>query len=881
MGLALTLARRSLTAHPGRALFSILGVAVGIGTAVAVFTLDHGTVLSRTGRLEPGWGADLEVRPSAELADPKRELLALEGVAGVAAFFQNDVRVRALGQNDVRLRGLVSRPGDDPGTAETVRARLIGLEEGSGPSLGVYHVEQGQDLGPESSQDVLIGRALAERLGLAPLDEVWLAPPERSARSECVEGVIRRLEEPAPESGGSREALFRVGGILAPEGIGRRSQGEVVVVGYQAGRRLFADVFVESQFWLKRDGAVDLEELESRLARGFVFERNESKAVGQMADERAFRNGVRVAGLFALLLGLFVIFHTLSMSLVERVREVGSLFALSASRTQIARVFFAEALVIALAAGALGLAGGIGLAGLLLALGITTLGVQYHPVALVEIPWPAVLALVGLGVAIALLGSVYPILRVRGTDVVAALRGDEPGRRTLRHSFHLFSVFLLVAVVPAAFFQVVPVVGAADSTLVTTLCLGLIVLGLVVGVPLLVPGLVAAGTSRLARLCEPRFPLVGRLAARNLEQSPGRIGASISAVALVTAAFVGLKGMTASLAAETEVWGAHALADRLLVENLPDLELEELTAALHEQPEVLGVEAGDARAFPSFLLLGLRAGELARHGPLAAEPELVRVLEEDQGIVVSERLARQRGLARGDQVLVNTSGHGVQAFQVIAVSDAYGYFFHPDERAYGVIDAALLHRYFCVDIEHTSSIAVKLAPGSDRGVVEAALRARFPGLEPKVYDGPGLMWIMLRDLTTDFVLFDIILFLTALLAGLGVLNGQLLSAIERRKELGVLQALGTTRGQLAGVVLCEALVVGSTGGLLGCLVGLCLTPLLVATLRALSGLDLPLRTGGPWLAFALSAALALTVLAGLYPVWRANRMDAVRAVRTG
>src|SRR5262245_32398385 len=276
MGLALTLASRSLTTHPGRAFFSILGVAVGIATAVAVFTLDHVTVLSRTRRLDPGYGADLEVRPSSELADPRSQLLALEGVAGVAAFFQNDVRVKPVASG-----------------AGEVRARLIALEEGSGPTLGVYHVERGADLDPGDSHGVLLGAALAEELGLDVGAEVVLAPPERAAQRECVEGVLR--EKPRGAAQG-RSEVFRVAGVLACEGVGRRSKGQVAIVGYQTGRRLFADVFVESQFWLKRDGAVDLEELEARLGQGFTFERNEAKAVGQMADERAFRNGVRVAG---------------------------------------------------------------------------------------------------------------------------------------------------------------------------------------------------------------------------------------------------------------------------------------------------------------------------------------------------------------------------------------------------------------------------------------------------------------------------------------------------------------------------------------------------------------------------------------------------------
>ena len=70
-------------------------------------------------------------------------------------------------------------------------------------------------------------------------------------------------------------------------------------------------------------------------------------------------------------------------------------------------------------------------------------------------------------------------------------------------------------------------------------------------------------------------------------------------------------------------------------------------------------------------------------------------------------------------------------------------------------------------------------------------------------------------------------------------------------------------------------------GVLGAAVGLGLTPVLVTSLRVLSGLDLPLRTAGPWTAFACGGAVVLTLVAAMVPVWRSNRMDAVRAVRTG
>ena len=656
-----------------------------------------------------------------------------------------------------------------------------------------------------------------------------------------------------------------------------------MVVDFDAGRELLSDLFLEAQFWVRRDDGTDIETLEAGLSRAFTFQRNETKAVGQMADERAFRNGVRLAGLFALLLGLFVIFHTLSMSLLERVREVGNLHALGATRFQIGTAFFTEALFIALAAGALGLGGGLALAWFLLERGVSTLGVTGVPVRPFEVPWDTALPLVLLGVVMALAGSVYPMLRARNTDVVAALRGEEPPKRAVAKGFQFFSTLLLVCIVPALFFQVVPVVGAAESTLVWTLLVGLVVLGLLIGLPLMVPGVFGVVTGRLARPFAGPFPLVGKLVEKSLRGSPSRVGASIAGLALVTSAFVGLKGMTNSLQGETEVWAAAAAGDKVWVEGLPRLPFDDVVETLHALPEVKGVESRDAYAFPSFLVLGQRVDELATHGPLEEDPVLATRLRDQQGIVLSTRLARQRGLSVGDVVLMQTSGHGAQEFPVVAVSDEYGYFLHPyDERAYGVISEANLVRYFCSEVAVTRSISVELEPGGEVATVVAALRERFGALPNLLqYDERSLSRVLLDDLTIDFLVFDIILGLTALLAALGVLNGQLLSALERRKELGVLRALGTTRAQVAGTVLLESLLIGGCGGLLGLVVGTGLTPVLVSSLRVLSGLPLPLRSAGSFLAFSLAGAMVLAVLAGLYPIWRMNRFDAVRAVRTG
>ncbi len=865
MGFAAALAKKSLFGRPGRTLFSILGVAVGIATVVGVFTLDHSTVLSRTLQLDPTWGgADLEVRPSGALADPRSELLALEGVAGVAAFFQNDALFRPLAAG---------------GAADAFEpVRLIALEAAQAPALGVYWVERGRALAP-GTREVLVGRTLAEERGLEPGARVLLAAPPRAARKACVDGVLQEVGE--EEAGGPRAPeVFTVAGVLAFEGVGRRGGGRVVVIDYDAGQALYADLFVESRFWLRREQASDLETIEASLGRGFTLERNERTAAGQMADERAFRNGVRMAGLFALLLGLFVIFHTLSMSLHERLREVGTLHSLGAGLGQIGRVFFLEALFVALAAGALGLCGGLALAWVLLREGISTLGFGSRPVRPFSVPWPTVVPLVVTGVGVALVGSVYPILRARATDVTAILRGEATlGRARGQRGFHALVALLLAAVVPAVFFFVAPVIGSVDPVLVRLIVLGLGVLALLVCVPLFFP----ARTGRLAaRLLAPLarlWPLCAPLAARSVERGGTRVGASLAAVALVAAAFVSLKGMTRSLTGESREWGERALMERVWVEGLPGVRLDELAEELGQVPGVVGIENGDARVQTDFLLLGLDPAPLGAWGPLA-DPALRARFAGEQTVVVSSRLAQQRSLAPGDALFLGTSGHGVQRFQVLAISDDYGYFPHPDERAYAVAAARWLQRFYCVDVETTTRVAVRLDERRDYGAVAGFLRARFPDRELAIRAGPGIVQSYVEDIERDFVLFDLILGLTALLAALGLLNGLLLAALERKKELGVLRALGTSDGQIAGAVLLESALVGLVGGSLGALAGLLLSPILVSSLRVLSGLDLPQTHAGSFALAVVAGAVALSLAAGLVPIQRMQRMNAVEAVRS-
>jgi len=471
MGVSLTVARGSLRRRPGRAAFSVLGVAMGIATVVAIFTVDYNTVKHSQGaRANDAWRADLEVRAREGIDDAGERLAEIPGVTSSTAVLRADGRF--ITQADIAS-------GDMTGTP----IHVLALETATAGGMGLYSLEQGTGGAPEGGgRGVLLGRRAAERAGVGLGDQVFLSRPRRAPKSVCVEGqVVARL----PEGHGPRPLRFTVTGLLTYENLGRAANGDVAVIDLPDGEQIFEGVFIQPAFWIARDPEVDLERLQQGLGDDFAYDLRRGAAVGQAADERAFRNGVRLSGLMALALGLFVIFHTLSMSLVERLREVATLHALGTSRARIGRAFFLEALLIAFAAGALGLGGGLAMAKVMLDNGITSLGVTHVVAGHFDVPWGQVVALVGVGVAMALLGSVFPLLRAGRADPVSALRGEDGAQsHGVARGFHLFSALLLVAVLPITFLSVVDLVGEKSRELVGVILLGVGVLALLVGTPL-------------------------------------------------------------------------------------------------------------------------------------------------------------------------------------------------------------------------------------------------------------------------------------------------------------------------------------------------------------------------------------------------------------
>ena len=137
----------------------------------------------------------------------------------------------------------------------------------------------------------------------------------------------------------------------------------------------------------------------------------------------------------------------------------------------------------------------------------------------------------------------------------------------------------------------------------------------------------------------------------------------------------------------------------------------------------------------------------------------------------------------------------------------------------------------------------------------------------------------LRDVDRDFVLFDILLFLMLILAGVGLLNGMTIAALGRVRELGVLRALGMSRLALGGSFVIEAAVVAVLASLLSVALAVPKGWVLVSGMNKVAALDAPITMPYRWFVLAPAAALATGLLAAVVPAWRATRQSPSESVR--
>ena len=650
----------------------------------------------------------------------------------------------------------------------------------------------------------------------------------------------------------------------------------LVAVDQPTAQSAFAPDGRVSSFSVTGSPGVSQAELRDRIAlllppkaEAVTMKAANEQAKKELHDALGFINTFLLVFAFvSVFVGAFIIFNTFFMLVAQRTRELALLRAVGASQGQVQRVVLGEAVVVGLAGGLVGLGVGIALASGLQAL-FKSFGLEISgglPVLPRTVVWT-----VSTGVLVTLLAAIYPAVRASRIAPVEALRDDLV--RPVRSVRRLGAVGL--AMITAGAVMIVPI--ARQSSVNWWAFLGaalLLLIGCLVAAPLATRPVIRVVTWPFVAI----FGVVGRLARENGLRVPTRTAITASAlmigVTLMAAVSVLAQSTKASVA---DIVDRQLTADFVLnggqqvfpttvvdeVRKVPGVRSAAGIAVVPVKPNgsgVLSAVATDAGSITSNVRTYLTAGSIS-------------ALDSGQ-VVVDGKVAKDRDWTVGTSF---TSRIGTLQQETLTI----GAIAKPNTLlgAQLVMPRSVYLRAVPPAQQGDFQAYVKVAPGADPAKVRAALAAKVkPYLVVSVQDAKEFTDSQASQVNTMLTIMYVLLALSVIIAVLGIINTLALSIFERTREIGLLRAVGLSRGQLSRIITIEAVATAVFGALLGTALGLGLG---VAVRQAL--VDQGLGTlMVPWstMVWLVVAAAAAGVVAAVLPAIRAVRLNVLRAITT-
>jgi putative ABC transport system permease protein len=845
----LTAARR-IQRRPLQYILLVIGVALGVAMMVSIdvanssasraFSLSTEAIAGRTTHRIVGGPGGLDEAVYRRL---RTEL----GFTAAAPVIEGYVLARELGEQPLRLVGVDPfaeppfRPywGSDNGDS--------GLGDGLTPFL-------------TEPQTVILSQDQATRAGIELGQPVTLAIGGREWPVRVV-GLLR----PADES--ARRALE---GILFTD---VATAQEMLAM---HGRLSHIDLIIrrESDLALIAPLLPAGAQLEPALAR--------SNALQQMTA--AFELNLTALSLLALVVGMFLIYNTVTFSVVQRRPLFGVLRALGVTGGQLFGLIVTEAALFGLIGTLLGLALGVLLGRGMVRLVTQTINDLYFVVNVQTIyvsPLTLVKGLV-IGLLAAVSAAILPAWEAMGTVAQTTLRRSALESKTQRLLPWFVLAWLLLGGL-GVFLLWLP--GANLLIAFTGLFAVLIAFALLTG-PLLVilMRLAAVAGSYL-------FGALGRMAPRDIVRSLSRTSVATAALMVAVSVIVGVSIMIGSFRQTVSQWLAVTLqADVYL--SPPTLTAGQLAGVLPPDTIETAVAWPGVEYSVSAYHLDVMAPELGRPVALVAvsgdvsrgnraylwidgrREQVWPRLDAGEGVLISEPLLRRGNLGMPPRPLTLMTDDGPRDFPVLAV-------FYDYTSDQGTVLIGRRHFATLWQEEAVTSLGLFLAPGHDADAVVAGLQAQFGGRQDViVQSNQALRGNALDIFDRTFAITAALQLLATVVAFIGVLSALMSLQLERARELGVLRATGMTLGQLWRLTLLETGLMGLTAGLMAMPVGWVLAWILTYVINLRSfGWTLQMSPQPGHFAQAFLVALVAALLAGVYPAWRLGRMEIATAVR--
>ncbi len=856
IGVFSALVLRPLRREPGRSLLTIAGIGVGVAVLVAIQLANRSAIRSFEETIDAVAGrANYQLNPAAGSMD--QDLL---------------LKLQPFWERGLRFAPVIDRDAVLAGTSQPVRILAVDL-------LSDLHFRDYSFARVASSSEQAPGQVSSWFLGLFE-DRSAIIPAPLAAR------LGLRIGDRLPIRLDGSTSSLTVRALLESEGPATAFDGAIVVLDIHVAQTSFPELSGELSridLIIPEDEPELLDAIRAVLPPGVELERPSRRAerVDQMLQ--AFRVNLFALAAVSLIVGVFLVYNTVLVSVLRRRGVIGTMRTLGVSSSQIFLSFLLEGVLF----GILGSLAGI-IIGFFLARGIldlvsrtvSTLYVRTAPSA-VELTATIVVSAIATGGIVALFAALQPAAEAARVRPLMLIRETRFARLRPRRVFAL-SVAGAVCLVASWFASRIPPVESIS--------VGgyMAVLLIITGFSLLIP-LELQIAARALRLPMTRlFAVPGQLAAAAMPASLRRTSIAAAALLVAIAMMVAVSLMIGSFRSTVNTWVEQTVASDIWLRPGRDLGSvsgsfpEEITADLELLDSIEAIDRFRGReilldGMPFLLGSGdfetlIRFGRLPVIGSRTQTEALKAALQTD-GALVSESLAMRIGLDEGDVIDLPTPD-GSRAVTITGVYRDYS-----SDRGIIVIDRELYVELY--DDRAIDTIGLYLTKGTDpeaaKATIESALSARWNAF---AFTNETIRGEVLRIFDQTFVITWALLGIALTVAILGIVSTLSALIIERRREIALLRISGMTQREVRQMVVLEASILGVTSTIFGAVCGYLLSLVLIFVINKQS-FGWTISFTPPWLIVGVSLLLTFvaTIAAGLLSSSLANRIHLAREIQ--
>ncbi len=841
---------RFLTRHPWHFILSILGVALGVCVVVSIDLSNSSAQKAFSISTQAVTGkATHQIKGAAEnLGEGVYRTVKIEGKIRKAA-------------------PIVEGYGSIKGINRTFR--VLGVDP---LAEAPFRDFASQEAGIELSEFItggntgMIAQSVADQLGIAGGDSLSV-------------------------SIGGRTYPLQVAGIIkADNDRTRRALENLLVVDISTAQRFFNMKGQLSRVDLilpENAGESAIPALKSFLPEGTGIVRSDSRSgtVAQMT--RAFKFNLQALSMLALLVGMFLIYNTMTFSVVQRRPLIGRLRALGVTKNEILFTILKEALLIGVIGTIAGIIAGFFLAQVLLKLVTQSINDLYFVLSVQQLSisfYPLAKAAV-LGLGATLIASFWPAREASQAEVSTVLRRSSNESQILGNLWTLAGSGICAGLMGAGIL-LIPNGGIAAGYASLLFIIG----GFSLMIPLCVVGMAKIFRPVLGTL----NGLIGKMSVRGVVTELSRTSVAIAALVVAVAATVGVGVMVDSFRTTVVSWlEAQLQADVYIqppsaVSRKADAELEpRLVDLLKDAEGVAGshtVRSVDVRTnFGTDQLVAIDQGASAQntYEMKKSEPGFWQRYTREDIVMVSEAYAYRNDVKLRDSLFIQTD-RGRTGFRVEAI-----FFDYASDMGTITINRDRYNRYF--DDDAVSGLALYVSDGVSDGISDGiavdqlveTLREKAKGVQDVfIRSNRGLRQASIEIFDRTFTVTIVLRMLAMLVAFVGILSALMALQLERSKEHAVMRANGMTPGQLWNYVVSQTGIMGLMAGILSIPLGILMAYILVYVINLRSfGWTLQFMISPSLLLQAIALAIIAALLAGIYPsikMANANPADALR-----